>query len=137
MEEPLTTVDIVTVTILYIWYILFVVQAYFGYGTAYRATKKGGDNGVALFGWEIVYTIAAIVPGLGFYLWYRSRDIKPLTCSACSEEIKKGSKFCTHCGTKQEKPPKREEKTICGACEKEINETDKFCNNCGAQFKKD
>jgi hypothetical protein len=61
--------------LLVIWYILVSVQTLFGYGTAYRQTKKGGDNGVALFGWMFVYSLAALIPGLGIYLWYKSRDI--------------------------------------------------------------
>lgn len=59
---------------LWVWYILSVVQMFFGYGTAYRLTKRGGDNGVALFGWVFVMGLAAMVPGLGIYLWYKYRD---------------------------------------------------------------
>jgi len=57
-----------------IWYIITLVQMFMGYGSAYRATKKGGDNGVALFGWLFVYALAAMVPGLGFYLWKKSKQ---------------------------------------------------------------
>jgi hypothetical protein len=51
-----------------------MVQSILGYGTAYRLTKKGGDNGVALFGWMIVMTLASMVPGLGIYLWLRHKN---------------------------------------------------------------
>lgn len=62
--------------ILYIlWYVIVVVQMCFAYGTAYRLTKRGGDNGVALFGWILVMGLAAIIPGLGIYLWVRNRNI--------------------------------------------------------------
>ncbi len=60
--------------LLVIWQITVAVQTIFGYGTAYRSTKNGGDNGVALFGWLIVYSLAALIPGLGIYLWYKSRE---------------------------------------------------------------
>ena len=55
-------------------WILIVVQSFLAYGTAYRLTKNGGDNGVALFGWFFVLSLAAMVPGLGIYLWFRYRD---------------------------------------------------------------
>ena len=57
-----------------VWYVLIVVQAFLGYGTAYRKTKANGDNGVSLFGWMILYcSIVPIVPGLGIYLWSKSK----------------------------------------------------------------
>ena len=57
-----------------LWYIVIFVQEFMAYGTAYRLTKNGGDNGVALFGWMIVFGLAAIIPGLGIYLWVRYKD---------------------------------------------------------------
>ena len=54
-------------------YLIFWIQTLMAYGTAYRKTRSGGDNGATLFGWMIVYTFAAIIPGLGFYLWRKSR----------------------------------------------------------------
>lgn len=57
-----------------IWWIITVLQGFFGYGTAYRLTRDGGDNGVSLFGWLILMGLAALIPGLGFYLWHKSRD---------------------------------------------------------------
>jgi len=62
------------VLIFLIWYALYMVQLFMGYGTAYRQTKKGGDNGVALFGWMIVFMLAALIPGLGIYLWNQSKE---------------------------------------------------------------
>ncbi len=61
--------------LLVIWYIVTFVQEFFAYETAYRRTKIGGDNGVALYGWMIVYSLAAVVPGLGIYLWYKNKNI--------------------------------------------------------------
>ena len=60
--------------ILILWYIVIIVQIFFGYGTAYRLTKNGGDNGVALLGWLFVMSLAACIPGLGIYLWHKYRD---------------------------------------------------------------
>lgn len=57
-----------------LWSIITSVQVFFSYGTAYRLTKNGSDNGVALFGWFILLSLASLVPGLGFYLWYRYRN---------------------------------------------------------------
>ncbi len=59
--------------LLVIWNIVYIVQIFFAYGTAYRYTKKGGDNGIALFGWMLVFALASLVPGLGIYLWFKSK----------------------------------------------------------------
>jgi len=59
---------------LILWQIITIVQGFFAYGTAYRLTKNGGDNGVALFGWMLVMGLAAAIPGLGIYLWFKYRD---------------------------------------------------------------
>ncbi len=59
-----------------IWYIITLVQVILGYGTAYRQTKAGGDNGVALYGWLLAYSFAAMIPGLGYYLWRKSRELE-------------------------------------------------------------
>jgi hypothetical protein len=57
-----------------VWIIVFYIQVFLGYGTAYRYTKRGGDSGIALFGWMIVFSFAAAIPGLGFYLWSKSKN---------------------------------------------------------------
>jgi hypothetical protein len=59
--------------LLIMWYVIVAVQGIMAYGTAYRKTKSGGDNGVALWGWLLVYDLAAIIPGLGIYLWNKSK----------------------------------------------------------------
>ena len=56
-----------------IWYIVTGIQGILSYGTAYRLTKRGSDNGVALWGWLFVLSLASLIPGLGFYLWYKYR----------------------------------------------------------------
>jgi hypothetical protein len=58
-----------------LWWITVLVQQLLGYGTAYRLTKRGGDNGIALWGWLLVMGLAAAVPGLGVWLWYKYRDL--------------------------------------------------------------
>jgi len=45
-----------------------------GFGTAYRLTKNGGDNGVALWGWLFLMSLVALIPGLGIYLWTKYLD---------------------------------------------------------------
>ena len=60
--------------ILFVWYAITIVQGFLAYGTAYRYTKRGGDNGLALFGWMIVFGFAAAIPGLGIYLWNKSKE---------------------------------------------------------------
>ena len=63
--------------IYFIWTAITLFQALLGYGTAYRLTKKGADNGVALFGWIVAMSFAAMIPGLGYYLWnkYKNLDV--------------------------------------------------------------
>ena len=59
----------------FVWYAIVIVQSFFSYGTAYRYTKRGGDNGISLFGWLLALGFASLIPGLGFYLWHKNRDI--------------------------------------------------------------
>lgn len=58
----------------YLWYAIYVLQLFFSYGTAYRLTKRGGDNGVALYGWMLVMALASLIPGLGIYLWVKNKE---------------------------------------------------------------
>jgi len=108
--------------VLFIWYAVFAVQLFLGYGTAYRLTKNGGDNGFALWGWLLVTNLAALVPGLGFYLWSRNKDtdvhytpshtqtalsaVKPLNSN-------EGGWICKECGSKN-----AINRTYCGVCGK-------------------
>jgi len=57
-----------------LWEIITAVQSFLSYGTAYRLTKNGGDNGASLFGWILVLNFASLVPGLGIYLWFKCKD---------------------------------------------------------------
>lgn len=56
-----------------VWHAVIVLQSFLAFGTAYRKAKAGGDSGVSLFGWLFVYNLAAIVPGLGAFLWKKSK----------------------------------------------------------------
>lgn len=115
--------------ILLLWEIVYLVQIFFSFGTAYRFTKRGGDNGIALFGWMLLFNFASVVPGLGFYFWWKYRDAKPnpnhtesansvvpvgeaahenasaceeqkvLLCRACGKPLPAEGHFCEHCGT--------------------------------------
>jgi len=60
--------------IFFAWNVLIIVQSFLGIGTAYRLTKANGDDGVSLFGWQLLMGLAAIVPGLGIYLWNKYKD---------------------------------------------------------------
>ena len=60
---------------LILWQIIVAVQVALSYGTAYRLTKNGGDNGLALWGWLFVMSLISMVPGLGFYFWQKYRYI--------------------------------------------------------------
>ena len=61
--------------LLVLCYICIFIQGVLSYGTAYRLTRNGGDNGVSLFGWFLLLGFAGCVPGLGIYLWFRYRDL--------------------------------------------------------------
>lgn len=58
-----------------LWYLASIVQSFLAFGTAYRLTKNGGDNGVSLWGWMFVLSLASWIPGLGIYLWFKHKDI--------------------------------------------------------------
>ena len=74
--STLFSFGIVGTLILLAWYVLIVVQAFLGYGTAYRKAKTNGDNGLSLFGWLIVYcSLSSLVPYLGIHLWKKNKNI--------------------------------------------------------------
>lgn len=66
-------VGLLVSVIFFAWYVLIIVQGFFAYGTAYRKTKANGDNGVSLFGWLLVYGLAALVPYLAIHQWKKSK----------------------------------------------------------------
>ena len=102
-----------TIDFLVLWYLITAIQVFFAYGTAYRLTKNGGDNGVSLFLWLLVMTLAASIPGLGIYLWYQYReDGNPIEHTAQPLSPTAGSWICQNCQTRNE-------------------ENAQFCKNCG------
>lgn len=60
--------------LLILWGSIFIIQFLLSYGTAYRLTKRGSDNGVALFAWLFILLLASTIPGLGICLWLMFRD---------------------------------------------------------------
>ena len=58
-----------------LWQLTIAVQGYMGYGTAYRLTKANGDNGLSLFGWLLLTNLAALIPGLGVWMWLKFRNL--------------------------------------------------------------
>ena len=105
-----------------LWYIVILIQGVMSYGTAYRLTKNGGDNGVSLFGWFIVMSLASLIPGLGIYLWFRYKEldfqesniyhqqeladikrkaISKKVCSKCEQSYDEDMSSCPHCGFKE------------------------------------
>ena len=58
-----------------LWCSIIMVQSFFVYDLAYRYTKQGGDNGVALMGWLSAFGLATLVPGL--ILYYRIKSKEP------------------------------------------------------------
>lgn len=73
MSESGNSIYLIVGLIFFIWYVVAIVQMFLGIGTAYRKTKANGDTGVSLYGWMIVYNLAALVPYLGIYLWKQSK----------------------------------------------------------------
>jgi len=73
-DQELLAIGWFGLVILILWYVITIIQSFLAYGTAYRKTKKGADDGIALFGWMIVYGLAATVPFLGYYLWKKSKE---------------------------------------------------------------
>ena len=60
---------------LVLWTIMYTAQVLLAFGTAYRKTKHGGDNGATLFGWLFIHSIAALVPGLEIAFWQASKKL--------------------------------------------------------------
>ena len=58
----------------FLYGLIVTVQGILGYGTAYRLTKANGDNGLALWGWLFVMNLAALIPGLGIWLYIKHKD---------------------------------------------------------------
>jgi hypothetical protein len=73
----LLTGNVVGMILVFAWVTIYYIQMFLGFGTAYRLTKRGGDSGVALFGWLFVFAFVSGIPGLGIFLWCKYR-VRPM-----------------------------------------------------------
>lgn len=67
----LSTSDIIIYVFLGIWAVMYIIQALMAFGTAYRCTKLGNDNGTGLFIYLIGFSFAALIPGLGLHYYIK------------------------------------------------------------------
>lgn len=63
--------SLVVSVLLIVWAIIYILQAFLAFGTAYRCTKCGNDNGVGLFIYLIGFGFAALIPGLGLHYYIK------------------------------------------------------------------
>ena len=127
----------------FLWYISIGIQNLLNYGTAYRLTKAGGDNGASLFGWFFLLGLASLIPGLGIYLWYKYKDsdadyYQPYSGSgAGSNNIHQ-----TPSWAKNPDPESyvlvddSEDEIVCSRCNTAQSADRVFCRQCGLDFKK-
>lgn len=117
-----------------------IYQAFLGYGTAYRLTKMGADSGTALFLWLTAMTLAALVPGLGFYLWskYRNIDVPEDKFAAEAGVVSKaanpgigGGLFKMKKSSKDKKQQSAPKTVTCSKCGREYDAFFKVCSGCG------
>ncbi|MDR1083089.1 MAG: zinc ribbon domain-containing protein [Coriobacteriales bacterium] len=90
----------ILILIVVVWYVITYVQMFLSYGTAYRWAKGGGDNGLSLFGWMLVFGLASCIPGLGLYLWFKYRYLNSSLgiCPRCGNKLPSVGQFCNYCG---------------------------------------
>ena len=123
--------------LLFAWICIAVYQACLGYGTAYRLTKQGGDNGTALIGWLLVTGLAALVPVLGFYLWTRYKNIdvpEDTLAAAVGASTKPAGAFKNGFfgGRNKTKKNQKTDSTItCKKCGKVYDSFYQVCSGCG------
>ena len=53
-------------------------------------------------------------------------EVAKVPCVKCNAELREGAKFCSECGSKQEKMK-------CTGCEAELAPGTKFCAECGTK----
>ena len=76
------------VTVLLIgWAIIYVLQSFLAFGTAYRCTKYGSDNGVGLFIYLIGFGFAALIPGLGLHYYIKHLSPKVIIQQQAQPQI--------------------------------------------------
>ena len=136
--------------IVFLWGACYWVQVFFGFGTAYRYAKRGGDNGVALFGWFCVFSFSAIVPGLGIYFWDKTRKeereakkrMEPaptaqprviyITQAVPQEVASAVEAGASPVAVPAEPEGSSEPKLACPKCGHDLPLDSKFCEYCGA-----
>ena len=124
---------------IFIWFAVFIYQVCLGYGTAYRLTKMGADNGTALFGWIFVTGLAAIIPGLGFYIWnkYKNIDVPEDKFLAGSDGTSttaaptRGGFFNFGNSRKKKKDQNANKMITCEKCGREYDSFYQACSGCG------
>lgn len=136
--------------IVLLWGVCYWVQTFFGFGTAYRYAKRGGDNGIVLFGWLCVFSFSAIVPGLGIYFWYKTRkeeqetkkkkesdaamqaQIIYVTQAAPQEAASAINAETLPVSAPVEPEGPSRPKLVCPECGHDLPSDSKFCEYCGA-----
>lgn len=113
-----------------VWMVFVYVQMFLGVGTAYRFTKRGGDNGVALCGWMVLFYIAALVPGLGIYFWMKYREPKKQGQPAISDSVS------NPVAVPRSPVAEASAKAFCKQCGAELPADGGFCEHCGAPIRR-
>ena len=57
-----------------VYWIIVAVQGVLVFWAAYNAAKLYGDDAPDFYMRRAVYGLAAFIPGLGFWLWFKYRD---------------------------------------------------------------
>lgn len=66
-----TEISVIWLVVFIVWAIIYILQLFLAFGTAYRCTKNGNDNGVGLFIYLLGFSFAALVPGLGLHYYIK------------------------------------------------------------------
>ena len=116
-----------------LWYICIIVQSLLSYGTAYRLTKKGGDNGISLWGWMTLLNLASAVPGLGIFLWFKYRNIAQNNQYYYEQQYQQPQQYQQYQQPQQYPPAQYPLRTVCQNCGGQYNPEHGSCPHCGYQ----
>lgn len=103
--------------------VLPVADEVINYGADNIAPAVGRGLGNAMKGAS--GGIESVVSGVACGIAKGKAKASVITCPNCNNEVKKGAKFCSHCGASLET------KKHCPNCGIEIENDAKFCPNCG------